>query len=65
MFEPTLARLRELATPGLVMSGSADEGALVGPTKPRPLPPGRAILSSRSTGTALIQLWYAPPAPVD
>ena len=27
LYEPVLARLRELSSPGLVMSGSRDEGA--------------------------------------
>ncbi len=62
LFEPTLARLRELATPGLLLSGDRDEGPLLGTVRPQPLPPGRAMLVSRKDGTRLIQLAYRPPA---
>jgi S-DNA-T family DNA segregation ATPase FtsK/SpoIIIE len=61
LFEPVLARLRELATPGLLMSGDRDEAALLGSVRPQTLPPGRALLVNRHDGTRLIQLAYAPP----
>ena len=38
MYEPVLARLRELTTPGLLMSGNKDEGPLVGTARPQNLP---------------------------
>ena len=60
-FEPLLQRLRELGTPGLVMSGDKDEGALVGTVRPGPLPPGRGWLVTRRQGTRLIQLAYLDP----
>jgi S-DNA-T family DNA segregation ATPase FtsK/SpoIIIE len=61
LFDPLLGRLRELAAPGLVMNGSPDEGALVGSVKPRPLPPGRALLVDRRRGVRRVQLaWVAP-----
>ncbi|MDQ3716139.1 MAG: type VII secretion protein EccCa, partial [Actinomycetota bacterium] len=56
MYEPVLMRLRELATPGIVMSGSKDEGALIGSVKPQPLPPGRGWLVTRKEGVRLVQL---------
>jgi S-DNA-T family DNA segregation ATPase FtsK/SpoIIIE len=65
MYDQVLARLRDLGTPGLVMSGSPEEGALVGPTKPRPMPPGRAVQWSRAGGPTLVQLYYEPPSPVE
>ena len=34
VFEPVLARLRELSSPGIVMSGSRDEGVLLGTVRP-------------------------------
>lgn len=61
LYEPVLMRLRELSTPGLVMAGNKDEGALVGTVKPQPLPPGRGWLVTRKDGTQLVQLaWLAP-----
>ena len=41
LYEPVLTRLRELSTPGMVMSGDRDEGVLLGNVRPGPLPPGR------------------------
>jgi DNA segregation ATPase FtsK/SpoIIIE, S-DNA-T family len=61
LYEPVLQRLRELSSPGLVMSGPSDEGALVGPVKPTPLPPGRGRLITRREGVRLIQLAHQPP----
>jgi S-DNA-T family DNA segregation ATPase FtsK/SpoIIIE len=61
MYEPVLQRLRELATPGLVMSGDPDEGPLVGSTRPQPMPPGRGWLATRREGVRLVQLAYLPP----
>jgi S-DNA-T family DNA segregation ATPase FtsK/SpoIIIE len=55
LYEPFLQRLRELETPGLLMSGSRDEGALFGNVKPSPQPAGRGTLVRRSDGTNLVQ----------
>jgi S-DNA-T family DNA segregation ATPase FtsK/SpoIIIE len=63
LFDPLLGRLRELAVPGLVMSGSPDEGALVGTVRPQPLPPGRATLVDRRRGNRRIQLGWLPAEP--
>ncbi len=63
MFEPMLGRLRELATPGIILSGDRDEGALIGATKPQPMPPGRANLVNRRDGSRLVQIAYLPPTP--
>ncbi|TDB86482.1 type VII secretion protein EccCb, partial [Micromonospora fluostatini] len=60
-FEPIVQRLRELATAGLVMTGSPDEGPLVGPVRPGPLPPGRGRLVTRREGVRLVQLAHLPP----
>ena len=62
LFDPVIGRLRELAQPGLLLSGSKDEGALLGATKPMPLPPGRAQLVTRRHGSELVQLAWSPPA---
>ncbi|MEV4632410.1 type VII secretion protein EccCa [Rhodococcus coprophilus] len=59
LFEPVLARLRELSSPGLVMSGNREEGALVGAVRPAPMPPGRGMLVRRN-GVALVQTAWSP-----
>ncbi len=61
MYEPILMRLRELATPGIVMSGTKEEGALIGAVRPQPLPAGRGWLVTRKAGVQLIQLAWLPP----
>ena len=59
LYEPVLGRLRELSSPGLIMSGSRDEGALVGAVRPSPMPPGRGTLVRRA-GTSLVQTAWSP-----
>ncbi len=61
MFDSVISRIRELASPGMVMSGSKDEGALIGNVKPQPLPPGRGWLVTRREGSRLVQLATLPP----
>jgi S-DNA-T family DNA segregation ATPase FtsK/SpoIIIE len=61
LYEPIIQRLRELSSPGLVMAGDKDEGALVGNVRPAPLPPGRGRLVTRREGVRLIQLAHLPP----
>ncbi len=61
LFEPFIARLRELSTPGIVMSGSPDEGPLLGNVKPTSMPAGRGTLIGRRTGQQLVQIaWLSP-----
>ncbi len=59
MFDPVLGRLRELSSPGLVMAGTRDEGALVGEVKPGPQPAGRGWLVRRREGNELVQIAWA------
>jgi S-DNA-T family DNA segregation ATPase FtsK/SpoIIIE len=61
-FEPVMLGLRELSAPGLVMSGSRDEGPLLGGVRPAALPPGRGWLVDRKYGNRLVQLAWLPPA---
>jgi S-DNA-T family DNA segregation ATPase FtsK/SpoIIIE len=61
-FEPVIQRLRELSSPGLVMSGDPNEGALIGPVRPGPLPPGRGRLVTRREGVRLVQIADLPPS---
>jgi DNA segregation ATPase FtsK/SpoIIIE, S-DNA-T family len=62
LFDPIIARLREVSTGGIVMSGSKEEGVLMGSVKPHPLPPGRGWLVTRRGGTQLVQLAWLPPS---
>jgi S-DNA-T family DNA segregation ATPase FtsK/SpoIIIE len=61
MYEPFVQRLKELGSPGLVMSGSRDEGALLGNVKASYLPRGRGWLVTRRDGARLVQLAHRPP----
>ncbi|MCP2165811.1 type VII secretion protein EccCa [Goodfellowiella coeruleoviolacea] len=54
MYDPILGKMREIAAPGLIMSGSKDEGVLLGNVKPSAQPPGRGTLISRKAGQQLI-----------
>jgi S-DNA-T family DNA segregation ATPase FtsK/SpoIIIE len=62
LYEPIVQRLRELSSPGIVMSGDRDEGPLVGNARPSPMPPGRGWLVTRREGVRLIQLAHLPPS---
>jgi S-DNA-T family DNA segregation ATPase FtsK/SpoIIIE len=55
MFDPVIQRVREMGSPGLIMSGSRDEGALLGSVRPQAQPPGRGYFVERRTGTHLVQ----------
>jgi S-DNA-T family DNA segregation ATPase FtsK/SpoIIIE len=61
MYEPVIQRVRELASPGIMMSGDPDEGVLFGNVRPGPLPPGRGWLVTRREGVRLVQLTNLPP----
>ena len=60
LYEPVLQSLRDLAAPGILLSGSPDEGALIGTTKPAVSVPGRGRLVSRELGTHVVQLAWSP-----
>ena len=62
MFDPVVGRIRELASPGILMSGPKEEGPIFGNLKPQFLPPGRAWLVTRREGQRLVQLAWVPPA---
>jgi S-DNA-T family DNA segregation ATPase FtsK/SpoIIIE len=55
MFEPVMRSLRDMGTPGVLLSGSKDEGAVLSSVKLEPLPPGRGRLVHRRHGAVLIQ----------
>jgi S-DNA-T family DNA segregation ATPase FtsK/SpoIIIE len=55
MFEPVMRSLRDMGTPGVLLSGSKDEGAVLGSVKMEPLPTGRGRLVHRRFAPTLIQ----------
>ena len=59
MFDPIIQRAREMGSPGMIMSGSRDEGALLGGVKPQAQPPGRGHYVERRTGSRLVQVALA------
>ncbi|GAA2086264.1 type VII secretion protein EccCa [Actinomadura alba] len=58
MFDPVIQRIKEMASPGLIMSGNKDEGVLLGNVKAHALAPGRGYYVERRSGTRLIQTAY-------
>ncbi|OBF42312.1 type VII secretion protein EccC [Mycobacterium sp. ACS1612] len=62
MFDPVLARMRDLGCMGLMMSAGQDEGVLLGAVRPSAQPPGRGTLITRGQPDQLIQVaWTDPP----
>ncbi|MBX5450536.1 type VII secretion protein EccCb [Thermogemmatispora sp.] len=61
MFEPIMQRLREMGTPGLILSGDPMEGKLLHGLAATPLPPGRAYLVQPKHPPMLVQLAFAAP----
>ncbi len=62
LYEPVIQSLRDLAMPGLQLSGSPDEGALIGHVRPTPAPAGRGSLVTRDRGVEVVQLAWREPA---
>jgi S-DNA-T family DNA segregation ATPase FtsK/SpoIIIE len=62
LYEPVVQSLRDLAMPGLLLSGSPDEGALIGTAKPRKSVPGRAQLVTRDRGVEVVQTAWTDPS---
>jgi len=62
-FEPVFGRVRELGSPGLILSGDPGEGALVGGVKAAPQPPGRGLLVRRGERPLLVQTAHFTPVP--
>ncbi|MFI9550144.1 type VII secretion protein EccCa [Nonomuraea endophytica] len=55
MYDHAVQRLKEMASPALIMSGNREEGVLFGKVRPQPLPPGRGFYVDRRSGDRLIQ----------
>ena len=62
LYEPVMQSLRDLAMPGLMLSGNPDEGPLLGNLRPAPAPPGRGRLITRERGVEVVQLAWSEPA---
>ena len=58
-YEAGFQRVRELGSPGLIMSGDAAEGPLVGSEKARALPPGRGLFVRRGRSAVVVQTAFA------
>ncbi|MER7274621.1 type VII secretion protein EccCa [Dactylosporangium sp. NPDC000244] len=61
LLEPFLGRVREVGSPGLMMSGDRDEGPLLGGLRAQVLPPGRGWLVDRRGQKGLVQIAWLPP----
>ncbi|UGT60014.1 type VII secretion protein EccCa [Nocardia asteroides] len=61
LFDPIIGGLKNLSVETLIMSGSRDEGKLIGDVRPMRLPPGRGVLVSRSREQEMVQIAYLPP----
>ncbi|KAA0105161.1 type VII secretion protein EccCb [Mycolicibacterium sp. P1-5] len=59
MFDPLLAQLRDSGSSVLLMSGSPEEGPLVGHHRATAQPPGRGLLVDRA-GARVIQVGWCP-----
>ena len=56
LYEPVIQSLRDLAMPGLLLSGSRDEGPLLGNVRPMQSQPGRGQLVTRDRGREIVQM---------
>ena len=61
MYDNLVTALRDLAQPGLLLSGDPSEGALVGQLRAVPAVPGRARMLTRD-GYNLVQVGWTPSA---
>jgi len=64
-FEPVFQRVKELGTPGLILSGDPQEGPLLGTQRAALLPPGRGYLVRPHRRTCLVQTLYCPPVQIE
>jgi S-DNA-T family DNA segregation ATPase FtsK/SpoIIIE len=62
MYESVLQSMRDLAMPGLMLSGNPDEGPLLGNLKPQQGPPGRGRYVSRERGVETVQMAWLEPS---
>ncbi len=56
LYEPVIQAMRDLAMPGLLLSGSRDEGPLIGNVRPSLSQAGRGQLITRDRGREVVQM---------
>ncbi|MFI9589416.1 type VII secretion protein EccCa [Nonomuraea sp. NPDC052265] len=61
MFDPVIQRIKDMASPAVILSGSRDEGFLFGNVRAQPQPPGRGFMVDRRFGSRLAQTAFWPP----
>ncbi|MCG8921151.1 type VII secretion protein EccCa [Lentzea sp. CC55] len=61
LYDPIVGKLKEIAAPIFIGSGSKEEGSIVGNLKPSPQPPGRGTLVTRKHGQQRMQFAWIPP----
>ncbi len=62
MHEPMIVAMRDLGAPGVILSGSPDEGPLIDRVKAVPAVPGRGRLVTRGQKPDVIQIAWTDPA---
>jgi S-DNA-T family DNA segregation ATPase FtsK/SpoIIIE len=60
MYDPVLAHLRDSGCMTLLMSGSPEEGPVIGPHRAVPQPPGRGLFVTHA-GAQRVQVGWCPP----
>ncbi|WP_090094727.1 type VII secretion protein EccCa [Lentzea jiangxiensis] len=61
LYDPIIGKLKEIAAPIFIGSGSKEEGNIVGNLKPSPQPPGRGTLVTRKHGQQRMQFAWIQP----
>lgn len=61
-YDPIIQRMTDLGATGILLSGSPEEGQLIGKVKAVPAIPGRAQIVSRDRGLVAAQLLWVPPS---
>lgn len=61
LYDPILGTMKNMSVDTLIMSGSKDEGKLIGDVRPTKLPPGRGTLISRSRGIEMVHIAHLDP----
>ncbi|GAB3886125.1 hypothetical protein GCM10027612_22680 [Microbispora bryophytorum subsp. camponoti] len=61
MYDPVVQKLKDMASPAVILSGNKDEGYLFGNVRAHPLPPGRGYHVDRRFGARLAQTAFLPP----
>jgi S-DNA-T family DNA segregation ATPase FtsK/SpoIIIE len=62
MFDPMLARMRELGCMGLMMSAAPEDGPLFGSARPSPMPSGRGVVIRRAVPDQVVQVGWIDPS---